>query len=197
VYWDTNGNGSKSASEPGVPSVDVRVVNCVTLCDIRTATTDAAGNYSVTVIYTQGYTVSLVSSAFLSSYQLNPASQYVLPSASNVNFGLWAGNTVQGAVYVDTDSDGIKDASEINYSATPVTVDMSTGNCADSTDNDGDGGTDASDTRCHVSNNLTSQYDPMRSETTGAAAAAGVHHHHHRGGCMTSSSSEESDHDVC
>ncbi len=170
VYWDTNGNGSKSASEPGVPSVDVRVVNCVTLCDIRTATTDAAGNYSVTVIYTQGYTVSLVSSAFLSSYQLNPASQYVLPSASNVNFGLWAGNTVQGAVYVDTDSDGIKDASEINYSATPVTVDMSTGNCADSTDNDGDGGTDASDTRCHVSNNLTSQYDPMRSETTGAAS---------------------------
>lgn len=167
VYMDTNGNGSKSASEPGVPGVSVTAVNCVTLCDIRPATTDAAGNYSVTVIYTTGYSVSLVSSSFLSAYQISPSAQYVLPSASNVNFGLWAGNTLQGAIFIDTDSDGVKDVSEVNYSATPITVDMSTGDCVDGLDNDGDGNIDAAETRCHTSNNLTNPYDPMRSEAIG------------------------------
>ena len=170
VFYDTNYNGSISGGESGAPSVSLQATGCSSsFCDTRSALTDFVGNFTMTVSFAGvPYTVTPFAP---SGYNVVPVVQNVFAPASNVGFALQQQTVIGGSVYIDTDRDGSKDASEVGYNNAVISI--STGDCADNSDNDGDGTTDKLDSRCHTDNNAgnIASYDPSRRENGSGTTA--------------------------
>jgi uncharacterized repeat protein (TIGR01451 family) len=124
VFDDTNHNGAKDASEPGIPGVIVTLTGTSVVSGAitpKTATTDASGNYTFTGLTPGTYTLAETQPGAYSDAQ----DQNGLPAASvtndrftgidltksaaastGFNFGETKAGTLSGTVFRDANNDG-------------------------------------------------------------------------------------------
>jgi fimbrial isopeptide formation D2 family protein/uncharacterized repeat protein (TIGR01451 family) len=115
VYLDTNGNGTQTSGEQGIPGTVVTLVNPTTGATITSATTDASGNFTFTGL-TPGQPYRIVETQPIpfatgpenATNIINVAS---LPAngLTGQNFGETPG-TISGLVYFDVNNNGTYNA---------------------------------------------------------------------------------------
>jgi SdrD B-like domain len=116
AYVDSNRNGVKDASEAGIGGV-------VMTGPGGTRTTAADGSYSFLNLDTGTYTVSApVSASGLALVTPSPLNPSVTApnNTPNVNFG-YAGGSISGTVFTDTNHNGVQDAGETGIPGVTVT----------------------------------------------------------------------------
>ncbi len=165
VFYDTDRNGQISAGESGAQGIAMQATGCDSFsCDTQFGMTSSVGNYTISTTKSTPYSVSPVNGV-PNNYDVVPASRNVFPPASNVLFALQQETSITGIVFIDTDRDGIRDAGEAGYSNAQISI--STGDCADNINNDGDGNIDELDSGCHTDGNVNnaSSYVVSRRES--------------------------------
>lgn len=135
VYADTNGNGIKDAGEPGIAGVTVSATNTSTSVKVST-TTDASGAYLFSNLPAATYRIDETQpSAYLDGADQvgtlggtlsAPDSIVGIPLGvsqvgTNYNFGE-RGGSLAGAVYVDSNLNGVRDAGEPGIAGVTVTL---------------------------------------------------------------------------
>jgi hypothetical protein len=130
VFEDTNGNGTKETSEPGISGATVTLTGTSVVTGAitsKTATTDASGNYKFEGLTPGTYTVTETQpTGYVDGKDQNgiPAGKVAndkftaidltstaIP-ATGFNFGEVKAASLAGSVYDDADNDGAKGASE-------------------------------------------------------------------------------------
>jgi uncharacterized protein (DUF2141 family) len=119
VYRDANGNGVRSADEPGLAGVKVYVdSNGNDRLDSgeRTGVTDSAGRYTFSQLASGHYTVRFVAPSNHERTVPSSGKHIVqLGAGRNVtgkDFGALPLGTISGRVFNDLDADGVKDTNE-------------------------------------------------------------------------------------
>jgi hypothetical protein len=128
-YQDTNGNGQREASEPGIGGWEFHLINATTGAVVATVQSDASGN----VIFDNvenlpgggAYRIREVPQAGWAQTTPNPA-DFSPVSGQNVggqlfgNFGLY---TITGTKYIDLNADGQRGANERGLSGFVIFID--------------------------------------------------------------------------
>ena len=137
VWFDTDGDGVKDAGEPGIGGVTVTVswpaVNGQPAGSVVT-TTAADGTYSVTGIPAVDVTVTVDTTTFPAGTELvsethggtvDGTATFALgvgATDSDFDFGLRGTGSIGDRVWVDTNSDGVQDATEPGIPGATVVV---------------------------------------------------------------------------
>ncbi|MDR3572311.1 MAG: sortase, partial [Anaerolineaceae bacterium] len=144
VWADTNGNGIQDAGEPGLANVTVNLLDSTGTATLASTTTDSNGNYSFTDLIPGSYHVGFVApsgyhitlyqqgsnTAVDSNADTSTGKTVQINLLSNQNDLSWdAGLYQQGElgdfVWVDTNGNGIQDASEPGLSNVQVDLYLS------------------------------------------------------------------------
>jgi hypothetical protein len=123
AYVDTNGNGMRDASEPGIPNVTIALGGPLA----STTTTGPDGSYTFEQLNADTYsTASEVTAAGYMLSTASPLSVTLSPGEerSEVNFGYVPGG-LSGYAYVDANDNGQRDASEAGIGNVTITRDGS------------------------------------------------------------------------
>jgi protocatechuate 3,4-dioxygenase beta subunit len=139
VYADNNDNGTFNGSEPGIGGVTITLTgvdeNGVSVT--KTTTTAADGSYSFTGLVPGTYTVTETQPASYldgkdsagtagGSVATNDAISTIRVSSGQTsvsnNFGERVPPSLRGAVYLDTDDDGVRDAGEAPIAGVTITL---------------------------------------------------------------------------
>jgi len=130
VYRDADNDGARDSGEAGIAGVNVYLDangNGRPDAGERTATTDAAGRYTLSPLTSGAYTVRLVTPAGLVRTAPGEGSYSVkLGAGKNVagrDFGAVPAASVSGRAFNDLDADGLKDSSEPGVSGFRVYLD--------------------------------------------------------------------------
>jgi len=117
-FNDLNGNGTRDANEPGLPGVTIRLTD--SSGQVRTATTDACGNFSFTGLSAGTFVVSEVApTGFVQTAPAAPGTFTVNLTTGQAVTGLLFGNraaaglgSIAGLKILDFDGDGLRDAED-------------------------------------------------------------------------------------
>ncbi|MDO8269269.1 MAG: SdrD B-like domain-containing protein [Candidatus Levybacteria bacterium] len=119
VFYDLNGDGIQNGSDS--PASGILILSYANSAfDTQVVTTGGGGAYSVPVLWgTTSYTLSPIG---LTGYISIPSSRTASKGDSGINFGLWTGNTISGAVFIDTNSNGTKDIGESGHGGAAIVL---------------------------------------------------------------------------
>lgn len=163
VWNDLDNDGIQDADEPGVEGVTVVLRNAITNAIVATTKTDAYGNYIFNDLNPGSYNVTF--STLPSGFNFSPANTGGLPADSTDsdagaggvtgNYTLIAGErnlsvdagihkpganyTLGNYVWIDTDKDGVQDATEAGVAGVMVILRNSSGTPIDTTYTDANG----------------------------------------------------------
>ena len=138
VWWDLDGNGVQDAGEPGIPNVGVTVTyfgadGVLGGGDdtVETATTDAAGHWSVVNLPNGNYRAQVVSgiaTGFAPTFDSdgigtpNQSTFALVNSNLAQDFGYRGTGSIGDLVWLDQDGDGVRDAGEPGLGGVTVTL---------------------------------------------------------------------------
>lgn len=121
IFRDLDGSGNQGSAEAGIAGATVQIRQNATV--ITTTVSDSTGNYQVTGLVPNNYTVVLVPLADFVS--VTPGEQAVILTADgavNVGFGLQPVSTIAGVVYDDRNGDGVRQGSETGIANATITL---------------------------------------------------------------------------
>jgi uncharacterized protein (DUF2141 family) len=138
VFNDLDGNGRPNPAEPPLVGVGVRLLrpDGTAVAEMTTAGDGsylfdvAAGNYRLVLMVPAGFTPTTARDLHLAVAE---------GQLSSVQFGLLAINTVSGAIFFDTDGDGVRSALERGAGAITVTLRTADGGLVGQTVTSADG----------------------------------------------------------
>lgn len=143
VWWDVNKDGEKTADEPGIPGVGIRVTflgaDGVLDADddgddlVFTATTDKNGNWSITEIPDGNFIVEVVSgvpAGFAPTFDNDSGTTSpdqvsrvtLVGSDLNQDFGYVGDSSISDTVWLDLNKDGVQDDGEPGLPDAVVTL---------------------------------------------------------------------------
>ncbi len=110
VFEDVNGDGSRDASERGIPDVQIRLAGAT---GSQTQRTSADGGFRFTGVNPGSYTLEETDPSGFSSTTPNLRTVSVAPGGSaNANFGDQPAGSIVGLVFVDGNGNGFPEAGE-------------------------------------------------------------------------------------
>lgn len=139
VYVDDNGNGTKDVDEIGAPNIRIYVDsnggNTYTNGE-PTLLTAGDGSYLITGLKNGSAKVRIVlpTNNLLSTTLIDSTPIVSRTVAPGINFGLFVQGTITGTVFVDTNSNKVRDSGEVLSSGKAVYVDANNNNKKDASE---------------------------------------------------------------
>lgn len=121
-------NGRRDAGEPIYQGASIRLTG--SFSTDRTDVSDSAGKYDFTNLRRGTYTARLTVPAGYKNTTTISRTYGFPPNRRNVDFGISPIYTVTGNVFIDLNSNGIKDAGEPNYTAGGINITANSGSVA-------------------------------------------------------------------
>ncbi|MEK7558742.1 MAG: hypothetical protein AAB521_00380 [Patescibacteria group bacterium] len=166
VFVDYNGNGTKDTGEPFIPGSEVgsAIWLCTSTCQFPSSSSviartppDANGNYSLSVSASTNYSIVYSNSLANYTFPLNwlaltniqpsspisygwktPATINITNASVRRDIGLRPTYNISGAIYLDSNGDGIKNGAEANYTGSTLSMSLNGAAFSDKTLTGGD-----------------------------------------------------------